>query len=557
MGIKSFIKGFVISNMLDKKPTKQDIVDPKPIVRNRSNYSTPKNYNTLDDGYDYGFYAPVIYRGFQGEKTIGELGNPVNYVPNHRALRFRGYQAYLENDIVKTIAGKFFKYVVGTGLKMQSEPNKTVLEMSEINEDIELFKKNTEALFNLYTETEYSDYSRVDYFHEKILEAYKAAWLSGDCLIVLRVDEVGVNVQIIEGDCVQDPIFDEQIKASIKKRGNRLSHGIEINPKGGHVAYYVTKKDEETGIVADFERIPARGENTGLKMAWMLYGEKHMSGDDRGIPAITQILERLTKIDRFTEATVGSAEERAKFVMTVEHDLNSTGENPFQDSLLDQATSERLQEEVDIYALGEQTATRIATTTDKQVFNMAPGSKLNTIASQNEINFSPFYDAVFTSLCASVDIPPEVARQMYEQNFSSSRAALNGWDLIVKDHRKKLSKKTYKPFYDLWLQLEILKGRIKAPGYLKAMNNGDVMTLEAYSNAKFTGVTMAHIDPLKEVKAIVEMINNDLISREQAVEVLGMGEWTQNFEKKMKEDDMIPEKEPIFTTPGNQAESVD
>jgi len=61
------------------------------------------------------------------------------------------------------------------------------------------------------------------------------------------------------------------------------------------------------------------------------------------------------------------------------------------------------------------------------------------------------------------------------------------------------------------------------------------MVQEAYSSARFVGQNMPHIDPLKEVKAVVEMLNAELISNEQATEKLNAGDWYENHGKLTKE----------------------
>ena len=53
----------------------------------------------------YGNVYPIYTKIFDGEKTQGELGAPLNYVPDYTGLAFRSWQAYIESDI----AGIIFK----------------------------------------------------------------------------------------------------------------------------------------------------------------------------------------------------------------------------------------------------------------------------------------------------------------------------------------------------------------------------------------------------------------------------------------------------------------
>ncbi len=64
------------------------------------------------------------------------------------------------------------------------------------------------------------------------------------------------------------------------------------------------------------------------------------------------------------------------------------------------------------------------------------------------------------------------------------------------------------------------------------------MTILACQNARFVGANVPHIDPLKEVKAIREMLGNEnmpLITNEQAVEFLTEGDWYTNITKYKEE----------------------
>ena len=59
---------------------------------------------------------------------------------------------------------------------------------------------------------------------------------------------------------------------------------------------------------------------------------------------------------------------------------------------------------------------------------------------------------------------------------------------------------------------------------------------DSFTNARFVGVNMPHIDPLKEVKAIRELLGDklkgvSLISLDQATEQAGQGDWEENYQK--------------------------
>ena len=216
-------------------------------------------------------YNPILEDVFDGEKNAGELGAVYDTLPDHLRLRLRAYDMNLKTDIIKIITGKFFKWVVGSGLKLQAEPNQVVLGMSGITEDFTKFQSEIENSFGLYAKSKYGDYQRKDWLHKKAIDAFKTAFLGGDCLCIVRVDKFGPNIQVVDGQQVSNPFDDKK-----KGEGNRIINGIEINKRGEHIAFWVEQENlletNETTLNTH-KRVIATNSNGNL-MAWMVYGDK-------------------------------------------------------------------------------------------------------------------------------------------------------------------------------------------------------------------------------------------------------------------------------------------
>lgn len=487
---------------------------------------------------------------YNGEKSPGELGAVVNILPDYNALRLRAYEQQMKSDTVRIITGKFFKWTIGNGLKLQVEPNKTVLKMEGITEDFAEFRKQVEARAQVYFNSKFSDYTGMENLHTRADEAFQTAFLGGDCLAVLRVENGNVNIQVFDGQQICSPLFDDKFINEATNRGNKILSGIEIDKKGTHVAFYVKVEDfENNNLFGKFERIEAKSKSTGRTMAWMVYGSKYRINHHRGVTQLAAILEKVDKLDRYTEATVGGAEERAKIPFFIEHSRYSDGENPLGAKLKMKIGGAATN---DPYDQGNLLAKDVSLTTSKTVHNMPIGSKMNAIMSQSEVQYEPFFRAVFMQICAALDIPPEVAMQQYNSNYSASRAAINGWGYIIEIYREKFAQSFYKNFYALWLETEVLKNKISAPGYLKALMNEDFMVIESYNNCRFTGSKMPHIDPKKEADAVRIMLGDEttpLISREKAAELLNQGNWEDNYAQYLEEEKLIPEEEKLEEEP--------
>lgn len=493
----------------------------------------------------YGYQYPVINKTWDGEKTLGELGAPVRNIPNYEGLRLRSYDAYATKDIVKIIASKHFNWTIGTGLKLQCEPNRTVLESEGISDvDFAEFQKNVESRFMVYANSKECDFLKEKNLHQLAMDFYQGAFLGGDTLCVIRYDDKGPNAQFISGEHICNPEIGTDYYTQAEKSGNRIEHGIEVDPRGKHIAYYVNVKPKSKELIEEYERIPAYGTKSGKRLAWIISGNKICPDHMRAVPDISQSLEKINKLDQFIEAAVTNAREAANIVYTVVHDKDSTGESP-TDRTIAKRRGDSLIEVPDNKALADGIANRITETTSGQAYNLTPGSKLESFTTEIGTNFQEFYGPVFDTISAGMNIPPEVAMQKYSSNYSASRAAINSFGYIISINRVTFANQFYIPFYKLWLEYQILTNKIRAKGYVENMNN--FMVTESFSQCRFIGKNMPHIDPLKEIKAVREMLgidnNTPLISREQATELLNMGQWDENFMKSLEEENIIPKEE--------------
>lgn len=472
---------------------------------------------------------------FNGEKNLGEMGPIKNYALDYDKLRYRSWQAMLESEVAQIVINKFITWVIGTGLKLQSEPNKTVLSSEGIDLDTNAFSEIIEARYDVWSQSKESDYSTMK--NGKLMEsvAYKNAIVGGDVLLLLRYQNENISVQLIDGQHLGSPLGENEYNTLAQENGNYISNGIEKDSTGQHIAYFVRKP----GLSFEYERIPARSTKTGLVIAKLIYGLEYRIDNDRGMPLISVVLETAKKMERYKEATLGSAEERQKIAYTIEHQLGSTGEDP-RNTILARtiARSQGVNPEDDIPVTidGEVLADRVSATTNKQTINMPVNSSLKSLESKNELYFKDFYNVNMEFVCAALGIPPNVAMSKFDANFSASRAALKDWEHALIVRRNEFSSQYNQTIYDFFLEIEILRNKIQAPGYLLAKSRGNYMVVTAYRKARFVGSNVPHIDPVKEVLAERSKLgplgaNIPLTTAERATEALNGGDSDSNFEQ--------------------------
>jgi len=499
------------------------------------NIGKTASLQTSKEAFSYSNWSGANMIPFDGEKTPFELGNPKNYYLDYYTLRARSWQAYLESDIIQNAIKKYLLWIVGSGLKLQSDPIKLILDDKGINVNYTDFTNKVEAYFRLFAKTKEASYSKEENLHSLAKEALKNAVLSGDVLCVQRYDKTGGNLQLIDGYHIQTPIGGNHA-AKVTKRGNVIKQGVEINKKGTHVGYFVNNGD------FSYSYIPAVAKKTGRRQAWLFYGLKYKIGDVRGMSLLGAVLETASKMDRYKDATLGSAEENAKIPYTIEHNQFSDGENPMIKQLAQSMGKNKgVAPETDSFASCEPIASKIAQTTTKQTYNMPVGSTLKGHQYQTDLNFTEFLEKNMDIVFATLGIPPEVAMDKFGGAYSGSRAALKSWEYkMFTDRITLMENGFYKPFYDFWLDVFVLNNGITIEGYLKAFQKNDIMTLAAFKNCRFIGTTVPHIDPVKEVKAEREKLggllkNIPLTTAEQACEALNTGDYQAIVLKAEKE----------------------
>lgn len=496
----------------------------------------------------YGNYQSY---SFDGAKNLGEAGPIIDWRLNKDGLRLRSWQSYIESEVTQTVITKLLTWVITGGLKLTSEPAKGVLESEGIKIDTLEFSKQAEQRFNLFRESEDSDYAGMTNLDTIANEAVLNAFVGGDCLVILRYDKVkGVNIQLLDGAHIRTPVT---VAYSIQDSGICIRDGIEMDARGKHLAYWIVNEKNEP------ERIEAFGKKSGLRTAFLFKMNGYRLDEHRGMPLISVVLEKLKKMERYESATLASAEERAKIAYFIHNTKESTGESVLAGAY---ANATAFDDRDDVPTLDDGTilAKTIAVSTNKQVFNMPLDSELKALESDVELNYKDFYTTNIIAVCAAINMPYQVAFSLYEGNYSASRAALKDWENTIKILRKKIQVGFYQHIYNFWLEVEILNNKVDAPGYFMARMNGNSMIINAYRKARFVGVSVPHIDPLKEVAAMRLALGNNsdgmpLITLENATELLNQSESHENmlrFSEELKD----AEKLGIKTSPPQPTSSV-
>ncbi len=492
----------------------------------------------------YGESYPIFETVFDGEKTPGELGAPLSYLPDYNALSFRSWKAFTDSDLAKIIIMSHVNWVIGSGLKLQAEPIEGVIEGEGFKFDKDDFVKNTEERFRLYAKSEDSVHSRMMNYNKYQRVAYLNASVGGDVLCIERLENGLPTKQLVDGVFVQQPGIDEITRA--EGEGNQIIHGVEINKRGEHIRFYVLKNTSKTlsSELTSFQKIEAIGKNTGKKQAYLLYGSEYRIDSVRGMPLLSATLQKMSELDNYNESIVSGAVERAKVPYTFEHKEFSDGTNPDLAKVTSAITGEAAPAGAKKIDMTEATKL-VKKTYGKEPINLPVGAVMKKLDSGMEKDQDVFTTGNFIYICAASEVPYEVALMKYVNSFSSSRMASQTWATLLQMKRVAFNDTYNKPFYNLFLDSQILSGKITANGYFSAQNSEDVILLGAYRNARFIGPSVPQADPFKEVKAIELLLELKLISHDEALEMRGgSDDFESTLNKLANEQKLIDEKLP-------------
>lgn len=485
-------------------------------ILNRINsmFTKPLEVKTEKDRSGSTINSLFVISNFDGEKTPGEIGIPTVYRADFPTLRVRAWQSYYESEITQTILGKYVLWAVGSGLKLQCEPMVDVLKSEGVNLNVEAFSKQVESYFKLWAKSKTSSYSGNQSFNKLSSETFFNGKTSGDVLVVLRYDGKNVTVQNIDGGSIVTPYN--------INRDWLVRDGVRTDKKGKHIEYYVANVDGGYDTIKAFD-------SKGRRVAFMYYGSQYRINDVRGMPKISASLETIKKLDRYKEATVGSAEERQNIPFQITHQSYSEGDNPLLKSAVGSVTG-KVPNTATSYEESKGLVGLVKQTQNKEAYNMPVGSKMESIESKSELYFKEFYDTLFDHICGVFHIPPDVAKSMYNGSYSASRAAIKDWEYTLKTERNDFTEQALSYIFAFWLDVMVLEGKIKAPGYIEALNNNNTFLLDAYRSCRFVGANVPHIDPVKEVKAEREKLgplgaNTPLTTPSSSMERLDGGDF--------------------------------
>jgi len=473
--------------------------------------------------------APIVrYANWDGEKFAGGYGGVDVLYVDYWTLRARSAELYKKNLYARGLIRRLITNELNTGLYLEATPNEALLGKGE--DDLAEWSEVVEDRFTVWGDDPFvCDYAEASTFGALQIAARREALVAGDVLVVMQQDPRTLmpRVRLVSGSAVQTPL---KVKVA---PGNKIVHGVELDAQGRHVAFWIVQEDRT------YKRLPAFGEKSGRRLAWLVYGTDKRLDDVRGEPILSLVLQSLKEIDRYRDSVQRKATVNAMLAMYIK----KTEDKPGTKAMSGRGATRRGSD-----TLIDSTGTARRYKTAEHV----PGLVIDELQTGEEPvgfqshgtdeKFGDFEEAILASIAWANEIPPEIFLLSFSSNYSASQAALYEFKAYLSSAREAFGKAFCAPIYHEWLLSEVLKKNVAAPGLVESWRDvRQYITYGAWTQSDWTGNIKPSVDPLKLANATEKMIDLGLMTRDRAARETTGTKYSKNVQKLKRENEQLAE----------------
>jgi len=507
------------------------------IDKKKTNHSF-NNINDIATNDKYNYYiADIMQTIFTGDPYPGSFGLTKDYVfVDYYTLRIRSVQLFKENPYARGIFERLLENEINSGLSLEANPISlyTHLEEEETSEWIQ----KVETDFKIWAETpELCDYYKQKTFAQLQNALRFTSLVSGDCLVVLRINPQSKTpqIQLIDGSNIQTPLGYEC------RKGNTIRNGIEYDNLGRQVAYYVrqvcfNESNFENNIL-NYKRVPAFGEKSGRRIAWLVYGNNtRLLNNDRGEPILSHVLYMLKDLDRYKDAEMRAAVINGMLPLFIKKS-EGLGSGGLEYGAIRKKTIEVGD------ADGEKRQLTITSNLPGTIFNeLNAGEEPISFNTQRpNVNFASFQDAIIDTIASSIGLPPEILRLKFQNNFSASRQANNEFSVYLQKRNYLFAQEFLQKIYEEKIITAVLNGDLEAKELYQAIINNDIKTIKAWTKASWSGISRPSVDIQKDVNAMATALEYAIVTRDYACDRI-MGKKFADVARELKKEKELMEK---------------
>ena len=470
-------------------------------------------------------YAPALNTIFDGEKFPGGFGITEIQHTDYWTLRLRSGQLFKGNLYARGLIRRLVTNEINTGLTPEASPDEEIIGVAE--DSLADWTESVENRFGIWGKNkELCDFKHAKTFGAIQRIARMEALVSGDVLVVLRQSQRHKvpNVELICGSRVQTPL-----DVNIRK-GHRIKHGVELDSLGRVVAHWVTQG------LAEPKRIPAKGEKSGRRISWLLYGTDKRLDDIRGEPLLSIVLQSLKEIDRYRDSAQRKAVVNSILAMFIKKTEDKMGTLPVTGGAVRKDTLTATDDD--------------GTQRDQTLVGQVPGVVMEELQQGEEPvafnsagtdeKFGTFEEAIVQAIAWANEIPPEILTLAFSNNYSASQAAINEFKIYLNKIWSEFGDDFCMPIYTEWLISEVLLGKVEAPGMLAAWRDpAQYDVFGAWISTDWYGSIKPSTDTVKQVKGSGMLIDRGLSTHARESRITTGTKFSKNVKRLKRENQMI------------------
>lgn len=470
-------------------------------------------------------YSGAELSTYDGSKFFGGFGTTQVQQLDYWTLRARSAQLFNENLYARGIIRRLVTNEINTGLDPEATPEELLLGESE--DELNDWSELVETRFGIWgKDPKLCSWKNDKTFAALQRDARAEALISGDVLVVLRQSRKTKlpQVQLVSGNLVQTPLGSASLKP-----GHKIRHGVETDAMGRVVAHWI-KQDDLTS-----KRIPAYGERSGRKLSWLVYGTDKRLDDLRGQPLLSLVLQSLKEIDRYRDSTQRKAVINSILAMFIKKTEDKPGTLP---------------------VTGGAVKKTKASVTDgdgtKRSFNIAsqmPGMIMEELQQGEEpvgfhnqgtdSAFGVFEEAIIQAVAWANQIPPEILKLAFSNNYSASQAAINEFKIYLNMVWSDWGETFCTPIYKEWLVSEVLLKKISASTLLASWRDpAQYDTFGAWTSVEWYGSIKPSTDMLKQTKGSKNLIDEGWSTNAREARGLTGTKFEKNIKRLKRENQL-------------------
>lgn len=466
---------------------------------------------------------------YDGGKFLGGFGATQLQHIDYWTLRARSSQLFNDNLYARGLIRRLITNEINTGLTPEACPDEEIIGVAE--ESLNEWTETVENRFGIWSKSpNVCDWKKTSTFGAIQRAARAEALISGDVLIVVRQSPQTKlpMVQLVSGNKVQTPLGGDTTLA----KGHKIRHGVELNSLGRVVAHWIRQDDGSS------KRLPAFGEKSGRRISWLVYGTDKRLDDLRGQPLLSLVLQSLKEIDRYRDSTQRKAVINSILAMFIKKTENKMSTLPATGGAIrrDQGSVTDSDGTVRKFNIASQIPGLV-------MEELQTGEEPVAFGSQGtDANFGVFEEAIIQSIAWANEIPPEILRLSFSNNYSASQAAINEFKIYLNKVWSDWGETFCMPIYAEWLISETLLQKIAAPGLLQAWRNPQEYDIfGAWMATDWYGSIKPSTDMLKQAKGSILLVEQGWSTNARESRMLTGTKFSKNMKRLKRENELKAE----------------